>query len=653
MTNLRYLLLSDPDIAYKVYVITSTDYVSRVMEDLFKLGIFEPVTQEVKERELEEIKEYVKLIEQAKKVYDDITSYIKQPITIEISEVPMDIRGSIEDIYRKLFADLSAIKIIEDEISKKNRKLEINTLLKQLIEKILEKYPNADISILQYRGSLYTIETFIASKQSVNLLKTKALSIITESESEKYSVITALFLNRDYEEMIKTLPSDIETVNIIEKYGHKKLVEVLNDIAVEIEDLKKYITASINKIDEILKKNISDIALLKILLDVEYKKIEIWKTALSSRYLTTVVGWIPKSKVELVNKNLKHLPVYIMYEEDPNPPVDFNNLKPFKPFELITEMYGVPSPNEWDPTPFLTYSFIFFFSLMFADIGYGIGIALAAKYILPKFVDNPKSLGFRRLQQVLYASSAACIVLGILSQSFLGSLLGYYLPIPRLLNYLDLMSMMGLSITIGYIFITIAHILTATKYYKLRDKGGALSEIGITILLISGAQYLRTYLYSYFKVYIPIIPVIYEYSLWICLIAIAIIITGKIISLRGLGALLWLFDVVGIIGDIFSFIRIAGIGMGSAMLAEIFNGFIIGAFATGSEISIIIGVVAGVLMAFILHVFNLAVSAIGPFVHSLRLCLFEISSKFLEGAGRRIQPVKIMIGSTVLGPTKL
>uniref|UniRef100_A0A7C5UT63 A-type ATP synthase subunit I n=2 Tax=Ignisphaera aggregans TaxID=334771 RepID=A0A7C5UT63_9CREN len=652
MTNLRYLLLSDPDIAYKVYVITSTDYVGRVTEELFRLGVFEPTAQEVKEKELEEIKEYIKLIEQAKKIYDDITSYIKQSITIEVSEIPVDIRGSIENIYKKLLDVLSTIKLIESEISKKSKRLEINILLKQLIEKILEKYPDADTSILQYKGSLYTIGTFIASKQSLNLLKDRASSIIIEIENEKYCIMSAIFLTRDYEAIVKTLPSDIEMVNIIERYGLKKLIEVLNDIAVEIEDLKKYILVSINKIDEILKKNINDIALLKVLLDVEYKKIEIWKTTLSSRYLSTIVGWIPKSKIDLINRSLKHLPIYIIYKEDPNPPVDFNNLKPFKPFELITEMYGVPSPNEWDPTPFLTYSFILFFSLMFADIGYGIGIALAAKYILPKFVDNPRSLGFRRLQQVLYVSSAACIFLGILSRSFLGSLLGRYLPISRLLDYSDLMSMMGLSIVIGYIFITIAHILTTIKYFRLRDRGGILSEIGIVILLISGAQYLRPYLYSYFKAYIPIIPIVYEYSLWLCLIAIAIIIAGKFISLSSLGALLWIFDVAGIIGDIFSFIRIAGIGMGSAMLAEIFNGFIAGAFAMGSTMNIVIGIAAGVLMAFILHTFNLAVSAVSPFVHSLRLCLFEISSKFLEGAGKRIQPIKIAIGPTILGQIK-
>ncbi len=646
MSSLRYLVLSDPDIAFKVYVITPTHYLNEVTEKLFRLGIFEPIQQEVKEKELREIKEYIEFIDQAKLLYNEISSHIKQPTTIEITEIPIDTREGLRKIYRNLSPILSDIKILSNEISNMKKNLEILLLIKQLIEKILEKYPNVDTSMLNYRGSIYIIETFIASKQSINLIRSKALFTIAEIEVENYVATTILLTLKEYEELVKTLPKDVEMVNLMEKYGLISLNDVLSKLNIEIENLNQQISNASSRIEDIVKKNLTEIAMLKLLLDIEYKKIEVWRNILSSRYLTTLIGWISRSKMNSVMNALRGLPVYTTYEVDPNPPVDFNNLKPFKPFELITEMYGTPSPNEWDPTPLLTYSFILFFSLMFADIGYGIGLALAAKYILPKFVENPKALGFKRLQQVLYISSAGCIALGILSKSFFGSLLGSYLPIQPVLNYLDLISMIGFSITIGYVFVLISHLFAALKNFKLRDRGGFLSEVGIILVTLAGAQYLRQYLYSYFRANIPLIPIIYEYSLWISLIGIAAVIVGKVISLRGLGALLWLFDVVGIIGDIFSFIRIAGIGVGSALLAEIFNGFITSAFTIPN---IVVGILAGIVMSFVLHLFNLANSAIGPFVHSLRLCLFEISSKFFEGFGRRVQPVKIVIEPIILG----
>lgn len=649
MSSLRYLILSNPDTAFKVYVITPTHYVSEITEKLFRLGVFEPIQQEAKERELREVKEYIEVIEQAKLLYDEISSYIKQPTTIEITEIPIDTRESLRRLYTTLSSVLSDIKVLSDEISNMKRSIEMLLLIKQLIEKVLEKYPNSDTSMLNYRGSIYIVETFIVPKQSISLIRGKALFTIAEAEGENYAATTILLPLKEYEEIIKTPPKDIRIVNVAEKYGLISLNDVLGKLNTEIENLNQLISNTSSKMEDIVKKNITEIAMLKLLLDIEYKKVEVWKSTLSSRYLTTLIGWVPKSKMDNVMKVLRGLPAYVIYEVDPNPPVDFNNLKPFKPFELITEMYGTPSPNEWDPTPFLTYSFIIFFSLMFADVGYGIGLALATKYVLPRFVENPKALGFKRLQQVLYISSAGCITLGILSKSFLGSLLGSYLPTPLILNYSDLISMMGFSITVGYVFILISHVFAALKNFKLRDRGGFLSEVGIVFIILAGAQYLRPYLHSYFRANIPIIPIIYEYSLWVSLIAIATIIIGKIISLRGLGALLWLFDVMGIIGDIFSFIRIAGIGMGSAMLAEIFNRFIMGVLTIPN---IVVGIIIGIVMSFILHLFNLAVSALGPFVHSLRLCLFEISSKFFEGAGRRVQPIKIVVGSVILGAVK-
>ncbi|MCS7112178.1 MAG: hypothetical protein N3D82_04395 [Ignisphaera sp.] len=646
MLSLRSLVLSDPDTAFKVYIVTPIDYASEVAERLFKLGSFEPIPQESKERELMEIKEYIEFVEQLKLLYNEISSHIKHPTAIEITEIPINTRESLRQLHMNLSSILSDIKVLSNEVSNMKKSTEILLLTKQLIEKILEKYPNADTSLLHYKGSIYIVNTFVASKQSANFIRSKALLTIAETEGDNYVAIAALLPSKLYEELIKTLPRDVMVVNMGEKYGFSKLDSILSTLNTEIESLNQRISDATSRMEDVIKRNIRDIAMLKLLLDIESKKIEVLKNTLSSRFLTTIVGWIPRSKMNDTMRILQGLPVYTMYEVDPNPPVDLNNLKPFKPFEIITEMYGTPSPNEWDPTPLLTYSFIVFFSLMFADVGYGVGLALAARYILPKFVENPRALSFRRLQQVLYISSAGCIVLGLLSRSFLGSLLGAYLPTPRVLDYTDLMSMMGLSIVIGYIFVLISHIFAALKNLKLKDRGGFLSEIGIVLIMIAGAQLLRPYLYSYFRANIPVIPIIYEYSLWMSLASIVIIITGKIVSLRGLGALLWLFDVLGIIGDVFSFIRIAGIGMGSAMLAEIFNGFITGAFTMPN---IIVGMAAGIIMSFVLHIFNLAVSAIGPFVHSLRLCLFEISSKFLEGAGRKIQPIKVVVEPIILG----
>jgi len=40
------------------------------------------------------------------------------------------------------------------------------------------------------------------------------------------------------------------------------------------------------------------------------------------------------------------------------------------------------------------------------------------------------------------------------------------------------------------------------------------------------------------------------------------------------------------------------------------------------------------------HIFNLGINALGAFIHSGRLQFVEFFPKFLEGGGRRMQPLK-------------
>jgi len=118
---------------------------------------------------------------------------------------------------------------------------------------------------------------------------------------------------------------------------------------------------------------------------------------------------------------------------------------------------------------------------------------------------------------------------------------------------------------------------------------------------------------------------------------------------RPLGAVLWLFDIIGIMGDVFSFVRIAGLALGSAVLAELINNLIIGLIPMMSNVTFILGLLLGIIVSAILHTVNLGLSALGPFIHSLRLVMYEVSTKFYEGSGRRIAPVIIPLLKVRIG----
>lgn len=75
-----------------------------------------------------------------------------------------------------------------------------------------------------------------------------------------------------------------------------------------------------------------------------------------------------------------------MMGEERKPPTKFKNNWVLRPFEYLVSMYGTPSHNELDPTPFLAITYLFCFGYMFGDVGQGallilIGFLLAKKEI--------------------------------------------------------------------------------------------------------------------------------------------------------------------------------------------------------------------------------------------------------------------------------
>jgi len=323
------------------------------------------------------------------------------------------------------------------------------------------------------------------------------------------------------------------------------------------------------------------------------------------------------------------------------------NLTAFKPFQVIVNLFGIPKYREWDPTPIVAYSFAFFFGLMLGDVVYAVCLILAAKFALRRFVDDPESEGFKLFQRIFYISSGVGLIVGLLTGTYLGDFyqlfgiesLALAEGIKTLLG--DSLSFIVFSLIIGLIHVNIAHVMALIKGIKEGNKAVIPGKAGLFILQIAGIPWVTHFLGMDILL---LNAQIYPILLYIMLLAIVLVIASFIMQQGAfLGSILWLFDITGLLGDVMSYCRLAGVGLATYYLAMAFNmmaGLIAGMVPAGI-MRLVLGTLIAIVILLFGHVLNLLLSAISCFVHSLRLCFVEFLFKFYEGGGREYSPFRL------------
>ncbi|MEM2158532.1 MAG: V-type ATPase 116kDa subunit family protein, partial [Sulfolobales archaeon] len=329
----------------------------------------------------------------------------------------------------------------------------------------------------------------------------------------------------------------------------------------------------------------------------------------------------------------------------------FSNSSQVKYFELITRLYGIPRYGEWDPTTLITYSFLIFFGLMTADAVYGLVLLLILKYVLDRigFIENPYSEGYLNLKKILLVLGVSATFFGILTNTYAGYSIPYYTP---LINVGDPLSFISLALLIGLVHVNLAHFLGVIRAIKASDKATLLSELGLLIAEFTALPYI---LYYFLKVrLLPISDAYYNILLFTSLIGIMVLVIGRFLSLKSIGLFLWLFDVTGLLGDVFSYTRLAGIGLATYLMARNFNDLALMAANTILTsinipiLNILLSIITASSIILLTNAINLTFGVIGSFVHSLRLCFVEFLPKFYEGGGREFKPLKVSLKKYVL-----
>lgn len=295
-------------------------------------------------------------------------------------------------------------------------------------------------------------------------------------------------------------------------------------------------------------------------------------------------------------------------------PVMLKNPFYFRPFELFARLLPLPRYSSYDPTPFLGLFFPLLFGMILGDIGYGVLLGLVAGMILLRY---PHKRDLCDGARILGVSAASTILFGVIYGEFFGSLGARLFNLhPLWLERSEaIVPMICFAIGVGVAHVLFGLVLGIVAAMRRGKRREALVKF-VTLLLLGlwslwGASLL---LPEPWRLTLPLI------------LSLVVLVPALIVA----GGLLAPLELLKSFGNIISYVRIMAIGLSSVLLAKVANqlGGMSGDF------------VAGVLVAGILHFFNLVLGVFAPTVHSLRLHYVEFFSKFLEFGGREFRPLK-------------
>ena len=320
---------------------------------------------------------------------------------------------------------------------------------------------------------------------------------------------------------------------------------------------------------------------------------------------------------------------------DEEPPVVLDNAPVVRPFQVVTDLYGLPKSREIDPTPLFAPFFVLSFGIAVGEGGYGVLLALLSRLGL-RFLRL--SEGGRQLLTLLFYCGIATFVAGLLMGSFFAidfpALPAYLQPVARLhaavkqLDPLeDSLLFLGIVMGIGFLQVWLGVLVSAILKWRAGDRrtavfheGAWLALLLLTIPLALGKKILG-------------MPALYPW-----LAAAASIFVSAGFRARGLGAKIGsgvyaLYGLTGFFGDILSYSRLFALGLATGVIAMVVN--ILAGMARGIPL---VGWIVMLLVLVFGHLFNLAINALGAFIHTARLQFVEFFTKFFEGGGRRFVP---------------
>ena len=439
-------------------------------------------------------------------------------------------------------------------------------------------------------------------------------------------------------------PVDIEGITGTPKEYVESLKERINTLKNELSNVNW-------KIQECVRENKDELSELFTALCKHHSYISIKNHACKYQRSFVLVGWIPAEHEGTIRKALEKLTsIEITFtkaseEAKHSPPVRLKNKFFFRPFEYYTEMYGLPGYNEPDPSWFIAITYTILFGIMFADMGQGIMLLIAAIFM------------YKKKKMPLGALLIPCAISSTIFGFVFGSVFGFeevLNPVYKALFGIDgklldvlegetTMLLIYSAVGVGIVLLMIAMLMNIVSCLRRKDIGGALfgvngaaglvffsaTVLGMVMDFILGIKVINT-AYILLLIVLPLILIFMREPLSKLIKGEKNIFGGSISSFI-VDNLFEMFEVIlSYVTNTMSFLRVgAFILVHAGMMKVVF--VLAGMFdPVGYTITVIIG-----------NILVMALEALLVGIQVLRLEYYEMFSRFYIGDGRKYEPVTV------------